>query len=292
MSCHSRAGGNPVNTSTPYNTRDHLNRKRIASNGCLLENKGMRRRRLFVVVGAMASVFVMAFSPLVYAQQESSSSSYKVDQIFMGTGGELNACSSGPSGYCAKQSAGEIAAGHMAGTLFRANAGFNVNREPYIAFSVASGSSDLGYLSQIGTATATGTFAVKTYLSQGYIIQVVSDPPTNLGASGHQLSPMTTPGTPSPGTEQFGMNLTANTLPVNFGADPVQVPDNTFSFGTVDDDYNDANMFTYNKGDTVASSTKSSGETDYTVSFIYDISDQTPNGTYTFNGTFVATSTY
>lgn len=266
-------------------------RKRIASNSYLLENKGMRRRQLVVACSVAVAAFVMAFNPLVSAQlvPESSSDNYQVDRVFMGAGGELEACS---ASYCSKQSAGEIAAGHTAGNLFRANAGFNVEREPYLAFSVAASTTDLGYLNEFGTAATTGTFAVKTYLAQGYVVQVVSDPPTNTGSSGHQLAPMTTPGGPSPGTEQFGMNLTANTLPINFGANPVQIPDNTFSFGTVEDDYNDANVFKYNKGDIVASSTQSSGETDYTVSFIYDISSVTPDGLYEFNGTFVATSTF
>lgn len=249
----------------------------------------MRRRRLVVVWSAVTVAFVMAWSPLAYAQQESSSTNYKVDQIFMGTGGELNACS---TSYCAKQTAGEIAAGHSAGTLFRTQAGFNTDRSPYLAFSVVGGSTDLGYLSEAGTATTTGTFAVKTYLSQGYVVQVVSDPPTNLGGSAHQLAPMTTAAGSSVGTEQFGMNLVANTAPAVFGADPVQVPDNTFSFGTVATGYGTANQYKYNKGDVIASSTRSSGETDYTISFIYNIGDLTPDGTYVFNGTFVATSTF
>ncbi|HSX29968.1 MAG TPA: hypothetical protein VLE73_05420 [Candidatus Saccharimonadales bacterium] len=253
----------------------------------------MRRRQLVVTLSAAIAACVMACSPLTYAQQQpqSSSGNYQVDRVFMGAGGELNACSSGGTGYCAKQSAGEIAAGNLAGTLFRANAGFNVEREPYIAFSVASSTTDLGYLSQFGTAYTSGTFAVKTYLSQGYVVQVVSDPPTNV-TGGHQITPMTTAGGPSPGTEQFGMNLASNTLPATFGADPVQVPDNTFSFGTVAAGYDTTNTYKYNKGDTVASSTKSSGETDYTVSFIYDIGQMTPDGTYVFNGVFVATSTF
>lgn len=249
----------------------------------------MRRRRLVVACSMVVSAWVMACSPLAYAQQESSSNNYKVDQIFMGVGGELNACS---ATYCAKQTAGEIAAGHAAGTLFRTQAGFNTDRSPYIAFSVVGGSTDLGYLSEAGTATTTGTFAVKTYLSQGYVVQVVSDPPTNTGTSGHQLAPMAAAAGSSVGTEQFGMNLVANTAPAVFGANPVQVPDNTFSFGTVATGYDTANQYKYNKGDIVATSTKSSGETDYTVSFIYNISDLTPDGTYVFNGTFVATSTF
>lgn len=209
----------------------------------------------------------------------------------MGAGGELNACS---GNYCAKQTAGEIAAGNTASTAFQSQAGFNVNREPYLAFSVAGGSTDLGYLSQLATATTTGTFAVKTYLANGYVVQLASDPPSNV-TGGHVLAGLTSPTASSIGSEQFGINLVHNTSPASLSgisADPVQVPDNTFSFGTVAAGYNTANAYKYVKGDTIASSNKSSGQTDYTISFIYNIDNLTPDGTYKFNGTLVATSNY
>jgi len=110
------------------------------------------------------------------------------------------------------------------------------------------------------------------------------------------LSTPSSPVSSAVGTEQFGINLRQNTVgcgaPANFGADPVQVPDNTFSFGTTAANYNTCGQFKYTKGDTVALSSKSSGETDYTISFIYNISDVTPNGEYVYNGTLVAPSTY
>lgn len=239
-------------------------------------------------------MLVLALSPPIYAQQ-SSSPNYQVNEVFMGSGGELNACS---SNYCAKQTAGEVAAGNIAGSAFKAVGGFNTDRDPYIAFSVAGSSTDLGTLSTVGTAHTTATFAIKTYLASGYVVTLASDPPTNNGSNTHQLDAPSSPTASAVGTEQFGINLTANTTagpcsaPANFGADPVQVPDNTFSFGTVPSGYNSCGLFKYVKGDTIATSTQSSGETDYTISFIYNISPVTPDGLYTFNGTLVATSTY
>jgi hypothetical protein len=250
----------------------------------------MNLRRGMVVLGGLISVCVLVLSPITYAQ--SSSTNYQVQEVFMGAGGELNACS---GGYCAKQSAGEIAAGNIAGTAFRAQAGFNTNREPYIAFSVAGSSTDLGTLSTAATARTTGTFAVKTYLSGGYVVQLASDPPTSNGIP-HIMDAPATPTAAAIGTEQFGINLIANTTacgaPATFGAPPVQVPDNTFSFGTVASGYDTCGLFKYVKGDTIASSTRSSGETDYTMSFIYNISTLTPDGHYNYDGVLVATSTY
>jgi hypothetical protein len=242
----------------------------------------------------MLAAAVLSLCPTLAAQgpPQSSSSQYSVDQVFFGAGGELNACS---GSYCAKQSAGEIAAGNTAGSVFRAQAGFNTDRAPSLSFSVFGGPTDLGYLSQTGTAHTTGSFAVKTYLAGGYAVQIASDPPTNI-FSGDQINPMTGGGTSQVGTEQFGINLAANTTgcgaPANFGAPPVQVPDNTFSFGTVAAGYGTCGNFKYNKGDVVAQSNQSSGETDYTVSFIYNISELTSSGYYSYNGVFVATSTF
>jgi hypothetical protein len=253
----------------------------------------MKWQRGVAALGGLLSVFVLTAHPLAYAAQ-TQSTNYSVDEVFMGAGGELNACS---ANYCSKQSAGEVAAGNAAATAFRTQAGFNTDREPYLAFSVASSSTDLGTLSTLGTATTTGTFAVKTYLSNGYVITTASDAPTSNGLQ-HIMSSPSSPTASAIGTEQFGINLVANTTagpcnaPANFGANPVQVPDNTFSFGDVDPDYAQCGKFMYLKDDVIASSTRSTGETDFTISFIYNISPLTSNGEYTYNGVFVATSTY
>ena len=244
-----------------------------------------------MALSAVVTLLVIACAPHIFADPQSSSSNYSVDQVFMGSGGELNACS---SSYCAKQTAGEIAAGNTASTAFQSQAGFNVNREPYLAFSVAGSSTDLGYLSQAGTSTTTGTFAVKTYLANGYVVRLASDPPANIG-SGYIMNGLTSQTASSVGVEQFGINLVHNTSPGSLSgtsADPVQVPDNTFSFGTVATGYDTTNVYKYVKGDTIASSSKSTGQTDYTISFIYNISNVTPDGTYRYSGTLVATSEY
>ena len=97
-------------------------------------------------------------------------------------------------------------------------------------------------------------------------------------------------------TEQFGMNLVANTTicgaPANFGSSPQQIPSPTFGFGQAASGYNTCGLFQYNNGDTIAQSTKSSGETDYTISYIFNVTPVTPGGTYTFYQVLVATSTF
>lgn len=214
------------------------------------------------------------------------STGYCFDESFFGTGGELDASS---TNYRAKQSAGETGVGNTSSGNFQAQAGFNTTDQPFIEFSVTGSSTDLGVLSTGITAHTTGTFSLRTYLASGYIIQTASDPPKN---SNYFLTPLSTPTASSAGSEQFGINLVHNTSPANFGADPVQSPDNTFSFGTVTSDYNTPNLYKYVKYDTVASSNQSSGTTIYTVSYIYNVTTTTPGGTYSFNHILVATSTY
>ncbi len=249
-------------------------------------------RWLGKIGGIVAGLLLVASWPLASAQQ-SSSSHYQVNEVYFGAGGDLNDCS---SHYCAKESAGELNVGNTKSTNYQAQGGFDTDRAPYIAFTVSSSSVDLGVLTMGAAATTTATFSVKSYLASGYIVQIASNPPVSNGASPHTLTGLTSSTASSPGTEQFGMNLVANTTgcgaPANFGAAAVQVPDSTFSFGAAATGYNTCGLFKYVKGDTIASSAKSSGETDYTASYIYNISNVTPDGQYSYNGVFVATATY
>lgn len=232
------------------------------------------------------AVLVVFGSTGVVQAAQSSSSHFQVNEVQFGSGGDLHDCS---ANYCAKTSAGETAVGNTKSTNYQAQGGFNTNRTPYIQFMVNAANIDLGVLSTGSTKTATATFSVKTYLSSGYNVITASDPPKN---GNKFLTGLTTPTAPATGQEQFGINLVANTSPTTFGANPVQVPSSTFSFGAAAAGYNTANKYKYVKGDVIASSTKSSGETDYTMSYIFNISNTTAGGAYTMQHVLVATSTY
>jgi hypothetical protein len=232
------------------------------------------------------AVLVVLAVPAVAMAAQSASTHYQVSEAFFGSGGELHSCS---TNFCSKQSAGELAVGATCSTAYCAQAGFNTDRTPYIQFIVSNNNSDLGTLTSSATKTATATFAVKAYLSHGYAVINASDPPTNTSYTMHAL---TTPTASIIGDEQFGFNLVANTSPTNFGSDPQHAPDNTFSFGQVAADYGAQNFYKYHKGDTVAYSNSSSSATTYTASYIFNISDVTPGGTYTMRHVLVATATY
>lgn len=251
-------------------------------------------KRLFhiAVLGALLSLGSVSFSQASCSTGEQAcSTNYAVGQTFFGSGGSLDSTCS--SSYCAKQSLGETGQGLTGSANYQARAGFNVEREPYIQFIVTAASVNLGLLSDTSTATGTASFSVKAYLASGYSVVTASPAP----ASGtHNLATQSTATASTPGTEQFGINLVKNTTacgaPTNFGADPVQVPSASYSYGAAAVGYNSCGLFRYVPNSVIASSSESSGETDFTISYIANISNVTPAGQYSVNQLLVATGTY
>lgn len=222
-----------------------------------------------------------------------SSTNYKSNEVFFGTGGDPNQSS---TNYKARTSSGSLGVGQYGSTNYQSYLGNITPDTPFLEFIVNTSSVSIGTLSASAPSTGTATFSVKTYLANGYV--VTNNSPTAAPKNGtYTMQRLTSPTTSSFGTEQFGINLVLNSgcgggLPGSFGANPVQVPSSSFSFGTAAANYNTACNFTYNNGDTVAQSTKSSGETDYTISYLYNISNLTPGGKYNFDHLLVATSTF
>lgn len=246
----------------------------------------------------IVSVVLGLGAPVIVHAAQSSSATYQVNEVFFGSGGELHSCS---TTYCSKQAAGELGVGNTASATYQAQAGFNTNRTEYIQMLVNTASINLGVLTPGTTSTATASFSVKTYLASGYVVQTASTPPKN---GSYTMSAPSSPTASNASTEQFGINLVANpntngtcnsinpSHNVAGSLDPVQVPSSTFSFGAAATGYDTACLFKYVNGDTIASSSKSSGETDYTISYIFNITASTPGGTYTMDHVLVATSTY
>jgi len=262
-----------------------------------------RRNRIFGLSGLLTvGITVMLLAvPLAASADQSSSTNYQVNETFFGTGGELNASS---TNYQSKQSAGELTVGALRSTIYSAQAGFNTDRTPYIAIATLTPSVDIGVLDVSRPNVGTAQFWVRAYLADGYVVQSYGGPPSN---GSHTMATSATGLTSSPGTEQFGINLAANNnlsgamtgTPLasvgNFGSAPTQYPNYTpdpFGFGAVDSDYTTANSFRYSNGDAIAYSTRSSSDTTFTISYLFNISPVTPAGTYTMQHSIVATATY
>ncbi len=244
---------------------------------------GIRKQTCLITLTSL-----LIFIPVSVAAQSSSSPNYRVDQTIFGTGGDVDVNS--PS-YKARITIGELTIGNTASLNYQAYAGFNTTDEPYIELVVTGANIDLGYLDTATAKTATGTFYVRAWQASGYAVRTVSDPPTS-SVGGSQITPLSSPTSSNAGTEQFGLNLVANTSPATFGSDPQQSPDNTFSFGQAAVGYNTVNLYKYAKGDVIAESTKSTSVTIYTLAYIFNISNATRSGDYTFRQTIVATGTY
>lgn len=226
------------------------------------------RAGLLVVLGVLAVPAI--------ASAQLTSPNYEIDEVFIGNGGELEACG---TAYCAEQSAGGIG-GESSSANFGAQAGFGTPGEPTLSVTVSNYNVDMGVLSSSSTSAASANFSVANYLSEGYVVRIFGNTPTNTTGPGtHSLTPLNSPNPSQIGVEQFGINLVANSTP-GIGANPVQVPDNNFSYGIPAVGYDQEDYFKYVNGDIIAESDQETGQTDYTMSIISNISTSTPGGRY------------
>jgi hypothetical protein len=228
----------------------------------------------------------MSFSLLVDAQ---SSSSYQIEESFIGPGGNLESESDNFRTAPGQQSVGNTGGSEARSGNFRTQAGNETTNDPSLTCGVTDGAVGLGNLSPSAPATGTAGFRVLNYTAHGYAVIIIGSPP-NTGS--HTLSAMSSTAASSTGTEQFGINLVANTSPAVQGANPVQVPDSTFSFGQAAPNYATTNQYRYVPGESVAFADESTGITDYTVSYIANISNQTPGGDYEGAQEIICIGTY
>lgn len=231
----------------------------------------------------MAIAITLAAAPAALAQT-ASSNNYKMTESEFGAISTKQTCS---GQYCSTASIGSTG-GRTSGATSTASFGQVTPEQPSLDIIIDSGTSDLGELDVVAPATKTSVVRVMSYLSNGYVMQVTGDPPKY---GSHTIATPTTPTSSTPGTEQFGLNATVNTNPA-LGANPVQVPSGDTSFGFVEDDYKIPNKFMYVNGDVVGRSLKASGRTDYTLSFILNISSATPAGRYVGNYSIVVIPTF
>lgn len=211
------------------------------------------------------------------------STNYILDESAIGTGNMLESSS---TNFKAMDGISDLAVGNAASSNYQVEAGSKTTPDPYLAFSVTSGTIGFGTLSSSTTATATASFSVLNYTSHGYIVQLYG---SDLANDSHTIPSMNIAGPSQIGIEQFGVNLVANTSPVSFWANP---DNGQFGFGAVETDYATANQFRFVSGDTIVHSPKSSGTTNYTISYIVNVASLTPGGKYTTGQTLIVTGTY
>lgn len=143
---------------------------------------------------------------------------------------------------------------------------------------------DMGTLSPSSTLTAQSQMAVGTNASGGFAITANG---LSMSAGTNSIDPLEVPTESVQGTNQFGMNLVANSLP-QIGGDPEG--EWTNAIGSAD--YSIPNKYKYKPGDVVAYSPNVSLMKKFTVSYIVNSSDDLHPGVYSTTISFVASGRF
>jgi len=228
--------------------------------------------------------FLLVAQPLVAsAELPLQSTNYKFDESALGVGGLPNSSS---TNYQGSSSTGDVGVGEASSANYQVQGGSQTTNDPSLSFIVNGTSANFGNFSSTAASTATATFSVLNYTSYGYVVQIAGTPPSN---GSHTIAAMGSTGTSTPGFEQFGINLVANTSPSSVGANPNQ---GQFGYGVATANYNTANNFRYVSGETIAQAPKSSGATTFTISYLVNVGALTPGGQYSGDQTLIVTGTY
>ena len=171
-------------------------------------------------------------------------------------------------------------------TIYGIKSGF---RELYpdqtLTFDIPDTSIDLGALTDSTTGSDSNTMVIVTNATGGFTITASG---VTLASGAYTIDEIgATAAAATTGTEQFGINLVNNATP-DVGADP----SGTAPLGSAADQYNVADLFAYNNGDTVATSSAAIGSTTFTVSYIANIASATEGGTYAATITYAATGNF
>ena len=267
----------------------------------------MRRWSRQIIVSILVALGLSGVASATLGDPTSTSSNYQVVEGEIGGNGQFGSASTNyninPNIDDGGSSLGDSAVGNSSSTNYQTNSGFNTTAQPTLTLNVSGTPADLGVLSISSANTATATFNVKNYTSYGYAVTIIGSPPSN---SGHALTAMGTQSANSTGcspscassngTEQFGINLRLNASPSVVGVEPSPFPSSSFSLSNptvvIPLPYRTVDAYRYFSGDTIASAPSSSGETDYTISFMANMSTTTPGGKYSGSITLVATGTF
>lgn len=237
--------------------------------------------------GLISVLFGLAVLVSPVAAEAPSSTNFRFDETSIGL---TNSVESSSANFRDQSTAGSAAAGSSSSDNFQTEAGSNTSPDPNLTFTLNSQAANFGSFSTTQAATTTASFSITNYTSYGYVVQIAGTPPTY---ATNEIDAMGANAGSQPGTEQFGINLVANTSPVSFGANPDNGtgPDE-FGFGEAAPNYANPNQFRYVPGETIAMAPKSSGKTDYTISYLVNVANLTPGGTYGSDQVLIVTGTY
>lgn len=143
---------------------------------------------------------------------------------------------------------------------------------------------DMGELRPDSTLTAQSQMAVGTNATNGFVITANGIPPS---AGTNVIDPLPTPTESTPGINQFGINLVANSAPA-VGSDP----EGTWANAVPTYNYSQPDHYMYVPGDIVAQASDVSLMKKFTVSYILNSSPDLRAGVYTTTITFIASGRF
>jgi hypothetical protein len=225
----------------------------------------MKIIRIIAVIIVGSLIFVLAQN--VWAGM--TSDQYKIWLDSLGTGG---AQSAGSTGYNIDSNLTTQTGGNGQSASFQEKTSFSgIANEPTVGFSVQSVDLNFGQLSASSTAYSSHIFSAYTNSNFGYTIKVYGQ---SLHSGEFSIAPIGAGSQiSSPGTEQFGINLASNAVPL-VGQDPEG------GIGFAMPNYNQADKFAFSDGAVIAKAASFTYQTDYTVSVIVNIAKSTPAGLY------------
>jgi len=143
---------------------------------------------------------------------------------------------------------------------------------------------DMGQLSTDSPLVAQSQMAVGTNASGGFAITADGFP---MSAGTNVIDGLPTPTESKPGTNQFGINLVANSAPA-IGSDP----EGSWANAIASPDYGIPNKYKYVPGDVVAYSPNVSLMKKFTVSYIVNSSPDLHAGVYTTTINYIASGRF
>lgn len=227
----------------------------------------------------------VAISPEAVKAVTTKSPNFEASETEFGAGAALNTCS---GSYCARATIGGMS-GNSSSANFTADfSPLTPESEPMLEVMVERGESNLGDLAVDRTATRTMIFHVRSFQAGGYTLQINGTPPQY---EGYMLATPANATESVQGSEQFALNVVANTTPA-VGANPAFMPAEEVIDNIVQPKYAAANRFAYTDGDTVARTASESSQIRYTISMIVNVSGNTPAGHYSGDFSAVVTPVF
>jgi surface adhesion protein len=153
-----------------------------------------------------------------------------------------------------------------------------------LSFSLGANTLALGTLTSTAVSSASHTVTLATNAANGLVLTYSG---TTLTSGAHTIDAMSTAAASSPGTEQFGLNLRANTTP-SIGADCT----GSAPIAAAATNYNTVNQFRFVSGDTIVSSSGGINSTTCTISYIANVAGATEAGNYATTLTYTATAQF